>query len=165
MKTKNSDITVKIFLVVVSVILVGLIIAWSTGVFKDKRNDLNKGTEKIDTVLASVADFDMLYYEGKTIRGETLEELISEIQEKDLEVGIGVRTLASGSGTYKFYNYSMVIGSDGDKSENKLGSEEEATTSTDVTKPDYINPSGKFKGELVKDNNDNIIGLVFIQHK
>jgi hypothetical protein len=36
MKTKNSDIAVKIFMVVVAVILVGLIIAWSTGVFKDR---------------------------------------------------------------------------------------------------------------------------------
>ena len=76
MKTKNSDIAVKIFLVVVAVILVGLIIAWSTGVFKDKKNDLNEGTERINNAISSMAEFDLLVYDGGNITGSLLLDLI-----------------------------------------------------------------------------------------
>jgi hypothetical protein len=88
MKTKNSDIAVKIFLVVVAVILVGLIIAWSTGVFKDKRNDLNEGTAKINSAISSMAEFDLLFYDGGTITGILLLDLI-----KESDVTISYRTL------------------------------------------------------------------------
>ena len=78
MKTKNSDIAVKIFLVVVAVILVGLIIAWSMGVFKDKKKDLDDGTARINNAISSMAEFDLLVYDGGTITGGLLLELIEE---------------------------------------------------------------------------------------
>ena len=94
MRTKNSEIAVKIFLLVVSVILVGLIIAWSTGVFKDKRNDLNQGTEKINDVLGTMADFDLLVYDGNIISGERVADLIEEVMRK-IDMAIGVKTIAA----------------------------------------------------------------------
>ncbi|CUH93236.1 hypothetical protein [Herbinix luporum] len=159
MRTKNSEIAVKIFLLVVSVILVGLIIAWSTGVFKDKRNDLNQGTEKINDVLGTMADFDLLIYDGNIISGERVADLIEEVKEKKIDMAIGVKTIAASE--IKFYNYSLVSGSEGDK----LGSEQKDTPPTKKTEANYINPKGKFKGEVRKDENDNIIGLVFEQEK
>ena len=158
MRTKNSEIAVKIFLLVVSVILVGLIIAWSTGVFKDKRNDLNQGTEKINDVLGTMADFDLLVYDGNIISGERVADLIEEVKEKKIDMAIGVKTIAASE--IKFYNYSLVSGSEGDK----LGSEQKDTL-PQKPKLIYINPKGKFKGEVRKDENDNIIGLVFEQEK
>lgn len=95
MKTKNSDIAVKIFLVVVAVILVGLLIAWSTGVFKDKRNDLNDGTERINKAISSMAEFDLLTYDGRTISGNLLLDLIEENPEG---VKVSYHTLAKPTG-------------------------------------------------------------------
>ena len=90
MKTKNSDIAVKIFLVVVAVILVGLLIAWSTGVFKDKRNDLNEGPERINSVLGSMAEFDLLVYDSASISGDTLVKLIADVKNRELELSMGL---------------------------------------------------------------------------
>lgn len=136
MKTKNSEIAVKIFLVVVAVILVGLLIAWSTGVFKDKKNDLSRSTEKINSAIGSMSEFDLLVYDGGTITGSLLLDLL---ENKPEGVNILYRTLA------------------------------DATVSPIPTPPtDYtnINPNGIFKGEVVRNEGNNVITqIIFTQQK
>lgn len=130
----------KIFLVVVAVILVGLIIAWSTGVFKDKKNDLDKGTERINNAINSIAEFDLLYYDGGTISGRALLEIIQEKADdsKRLEdVTISYITLENGN-------------------ETEVSSPYEYTD---------INPNGIFIGKISRDNNNVITGLIFTQQK
>ncbi len=156
MKTKNSsDLVVKIFLIVVAVILVGLLIAWSTGVFKDKKQDLNEGTEKIDQVLSSVADFDLLVYDGYTINGKSLTDLIVDMQNKEATLSVGVKTLA---GSIQYYNYSVTA-------DNNLGAVVTITPSTSKADDDYINPSARFLGDIVKNINNEIVCIMFTQQK
>jgi len=146
MKTKNSDIAVKIFLVVVAVILVGLIIAWSTGVFKDKQKDLNEGTERINSAISSMAEFDLLYYDDGTITGSLLQDLINEKADgsSDLEgVIISYKTLADIIVTPAPYPSPAPS-----KGEER-----------------YINPNGIFKGDVTRDKNNVITGLIFTQQK
>lgn len=150
MKTKNSDIAVKIFLVVVAVILVGLIIAWSTGVFKDKRKDLNEGTAKINSAISSMAEFDLLIYDGASISGEALVELIETIGEKDSEFTITVETLA----TLMPSSTASAISYIGNKS----------TIPIEKDNGNYINPNGLFKGQINREENENITGLTFTQY-
>ncbi|NLL00978.1 MAG: hypothetical protein GX271_09995 [Clostridiales bacterium] len=139
MKTKNSDIAVKIFLVVVAVILVGLIIAWSTGVFKDKKNDLNEGTERINNAISSMAEFDLLVYDGGNITGSLLLDLIDNANNGKLDVAITVATLESPTPAA----YPTPIAS---KSDSK-----------------YINPNGIFQGKVNRNTNGVITGIIFTQ--
>lgn len=148
MKSKNSDMVVKIFLVVVAVILVGLVIAWTTGVFKEKKSDLDQGTERINSAISSMAEFDLLVYDGGTITGSLLLELIDEEKEgsERLEgVTITYKTLAEPSATPAPY----------------------PTTAPAPGKSDgrYINPNGVFKGEVVRNANNVIAELIFTQQK
>lgn len=131
MKTKNSDIAVKIFLVVVGVILVGLLVAWSTGVFKDKSKDLNDGTERINKVISSMAEFDLLAYDGATITGSLLLELIEEY--RDSNVKILYATLKDTTSTA----YPSPAPGPSDSG--------------------YINPNGIFKGEVKRNEDTNVI--------
>lgn len=149
MKTKNSDISVKIFLVVVAVILVGLIISWSTGVFKDKKNDLNDGTARINNALGSVAEFDLLFYDGGSINGEALIDLIKTVAAKEPGLTITVKTLAA----IKSTSVTPIS--------YKGGSPAFPTNKDDGN---YINPIGKFKGEVTRDANDIITGITFTQY-
>lgn len=156
MKTKrSSDLVVKIFLVVVAVILVGLLIAWSTGVFKDKQRDLNRGTEKIDSALSSMAEFDLLVYDGYTIKGEALVELIEEYKSREITLAIGVKTLGDKDTTY--YNYSFTSGD--------LGAVAILTPPTEKNNTAYITPSGNFLGEVIKNRNNEIVCITFTQQK
>lgn len=145
MKTKNSDIAVKIFLVVVAVILVGLLIAWSTGVFKDKRNDLNDGTERINKAISSMAEFDLLAYDGGNITGNLLVDLINEVVEGEMDIEeITVETI---KGTDKTYTNSAKY---------NLGD-------LDKQNADYINPNGVFKGKIKRNENGIIETIKFTQ--
>lgn len=145
MKTKNSDIAVKIFLVVVAVILVGLIIAWSTGVFKDKKNDLNEGTEKINSAISSMAEFDLIIYDGASISGDLLVDLIKTVNEKNPELTINVATLAMPSSPAAYKGTTIYpLPAKGEDS--------------------YINPNGMFRGEVIRDENDVITAVTFTQY-
>ena len=146
MKTKYSEIAVKIFLVVVTVILVGLLIAWSTGVFKEKRNGLNDGTERINNALSSLAEFDLLYYDGTSITGSLLLDLIKEKADGSSRldgVEIVYKTLSEPTATPSPYpSPAPVKGA-----------------------PRYINPNGIFEGKVVRGSNNAIERLEFAQHK
>lgn len=141
MKTKNSDIAVKIFLVVVAVILVGLIISWSTGVFKDKRNDLNDGTERINNAISSMMEFDLLAYDGGSITGDLLVELL---KDKELNYTISVATKMSVT-PIPYVNGPS------------------PTLVTDKVLPGYINPNGTFKGAVARNDNGIITAITFTQ--
>lgn len=156
MKTKYNDIAVKIFLVVVGVILVGLLIAWSTGVFKDKRNDLNRGTEKINNAISSMAEFDSLVYKGETIKGDTIVDLINEINKKQLDLAVTVITIKNQNST------SNKKGSTYGKQTDSNWKEYDITTRSNEN---YINPNGNFKGEIVIEENGYISGYIFTQMK
>lgn len=143
MKTKNNDIAVKIFLVVVAIILVGLIIAWSMGVFKDKKKDLDDGTARINNAISSMAEFDLLVYDGGTITGSLLLELIEGNSERLEGISISYKTLAEFSVTPAPY----------------------PATAPEKTDPRYINPNGIFKGEVERNANNVITELIFTQQK
>ncbi len=157
MKTKKSDLVAKIFLAAVIVILVGLLIAWMVGVFKDKKQDLNSGTEKIDQAINSMAEFDLLVYDGDTISGETLVELISDFRKKEVYVSVGVETLDEKENYYN-YNYSST--------DRKIGAAI-VTPVPPTSKSDlgYITPSGNFLGEIIKNSNNEIVCLKFTQQQ
>lgn len=149
MRTKNSDIVVKIFLVVVAVILVGLIIAWNTGVFKDKKKDLNEGTERINSAISSMAEFDLLVYDGGTVTGSLLMDLIEESNDDGGRLeGVEITYLTL---------------------ETMKGSNPVAVSypspAPEKTDEKYINPNGVFKGEVVRDDNEVITELKFTQQK
>lgn len=147
MKTKNSDIAVKIFLVVVAVILVGVIIAWSTGVFKDKRNDLNEGTERINNAISTMAEFDLLTYDNGSITGSLLVDLIERVRKEGLEISVLVKT-----------NVNSVTGV-------TYTSADTPVLQTSKIHADYINPNGVFEGSVDRNDNGIISLLTFTQVK
>lgn len=154
MKTKRSELVVKILLAAITVVLVGLLIAWMAGLFKDKKQDLNSGTQKIDDAINSMADFDLQVYDGNTISGETLTELISDYKSKDVKVSIWVHTLDT---TDTYYNYSYTS--------SNLGAVAIATPPASKATAGYITPSGNYLGEILKNSNDEIVCLKFTQQK
>lgn len=154
MKTKYSDLVAKIFLTAIIVVLVGLLIAWMAGLFKDKKQDLNSGTEKIDNTINSIADFDLLVYGGNTISGESLVELTKDFKTKDVPVSVWVHTLDNAD---TYYNYSYTS--------SDLGAAVTITPPASKSASGYITPSGNFLGEVLKNDNNEIVCLKFTQQK
>lgn len=155
MKTKKaSDLIVTILITVLVVVLTGLLIAWTTGMFKEKKNDINKGTEKIDKALGSMEDFDLLVFDNNTIGGDGLLEVISDFDDKDVPASIWVHTLDN---TDAYYNYAYTA--------NNLGTASTAVPPTSKATAGYITPSANFKGEVLRNANDEIVCIKFTQQK
>lgn len=155
MKSKNADFVYKILFIVVGVILSGLLIAWLVGTYKDKKKEADAGTQKINSITASMADFDLTVYDGASIKGESLRELISEMDRKEVQVAIGVKTLAMKE--FDFYNYRFA--------DNKLSGDGKKELSSDKSSNDYINPNGNFTGKVIRNENDEIVCIEFSQQK
>lgn len=151
MKTKkSSELPVKIFLVVVGVILVGLIIAWAMGVFKEKKKEIDNSTERINRALSSMAEFDILVLDGSTINGDLLLEIL---KEKYVEK------------TERFSNIAIQYYTLKDSKTAK------PTDTSGITKDNYkekfndINLNGVFEGTVERDENGIINKIIFRQKK
>lgn len=154
MKTKRSDIPPKMVALVVGFILVCIIALWLVAYVKEKKEDLNSADAKSDKAIASMADFDLTAYNGTTVRGDALVELIDEMNDNKTELAIGVKTTAVAAAT--FYNYTYAAAS------NTL------TASTTYTAPSkaattFINPTANFLGDIVRNTNNEIVGITFTQ--
>lgn len=154
MKTKKMDLIPMVILTVIVVVLCGLFVAWLTGTFKDKKADMDSGTEKIDSAIGGIADFDLLVYDGDMIRGKSLTKLIAEYDSKDVQVSLWVHTLDN---TDAYYNYAYTA--------NNLGAAVTVTPPTGKASSGYITPSGSFLGEVLKNTNGEIVCIKFTQQK
>jgi len=155
MKCKNADFVYKVLFIVVGVILSGLLIAWLVGTYRDKKSEADSGTQKINSITRSMADFDLTVYDGASIRGESLLELISELNRKGVVVAIGVKTLANEDGVYYNYNYSS----------GNLGGIVTITPTPQKAAENYITPTANFIGNVIRNQNDEIVCIEFTQQK
>jgi len=155
MKSKNADFVYKVLFIVVGVILSGLMIAWLVGTYKDKKQEADSGTQKINSITSSMADFDLTVYDGASIKGESLRKLIYELDEKGVQIAIGVKTLASKSTVYYNYQYSS----------NNLGGIVTITPTPDRSSDNYITPTGNFIGNVIRNENDEIVCIEFTQQR
>ena len=157
MKTKKADLVYKIFFIVVGVILSGLMIAWLVSTYNDKKNEADAGTKKINRVTSQMADFDLTIYDGASIKGEALTDLITALKEKGAQVSVTVKTLDN---TLTSYIY-------GTTSTTPINLDSAVTVTPPLSKSatGYITPTGNFKGEVIRNANDVIVCLYFTQHK
>jgi hypothetical protein len=158
MKTKNaSGLLVGIVITVFMIILVGVVILWSSGYFSQNKKTLDKSTAKIDTAIGSMSEFDLDVYDGQSMRGDSLVELIKDLRDNQVVVSIGIRTLSVGSsGTPKYYNYGFST----DITPSPALTANPPTAKNDA---DYVNPNGTFIGKVVRNKNDEVVLLEFTQ--
>ena len=154
MKTKRADeLVTKIIVLAIAVVLVGALIYWVMDVYKDKKRDADAANEKINTANQAMADFDLLVYDNKSISGATLKELIEEMNDNEVPVAIQVVTLANATGVE--YNYSA--------SNGLMVTLAPTPFPTNKISNDYITPSANFVGEIIRNNNDEIVCIQFTQ--
>lgn len=162
MKTKKSNILVMILFAVILVILAGAFLAWMTGMFKSKKKDLNAGAEKINESVSSMADFDVDIYDGASINGESLVELIEEVVYKGKDISIAVQTLANlsrQSPVMIYYNRALT-------ENNSINANGTITVlEQNISSDNYITPSANFIGKVLRNTNVEVTGILFVQKK
>ncbi|MBY0217932.1 ABC transporter permease [Paenibacillus illinoisensis] len=104
-------------------------------------------------------------YDGTTVSGSQAVNALRKFQDKG-EFGIQVITgkNPAGSWYFKTVNTTVAIGSAGYGSISSSATTGTLAKAMDESNNDYINPSGKFKAQLIKDNSNVIRGITFTQN-
>lgn len=163
MRTKKANMVTVLLLTLIGIIITGLFVAWMVGFMKDKKQSMNTSSDKADSVIGSMADFDFDAYDGNTIGGQTLIKLINDTTEKSPELSIAVQTLVNAKKATPvtiYYNKALTTA-------NAINSSGTVTTLNQSTKSsdNYITPTANFCGEVLKNSNNEVTGILFIQQK
>lgn len=104
-------------------------------------------------------------YDGTTVSGSQVVNALRKFQDKG-EFGVQVITgkNPTGSWYFKTVNITVPVGSTGYGSITTAPVTGSIVNASNEASNDYINPTGKFKANLIKDNSNVIRGITFTQN-
>ncbi len=121
--------------------------------YKNGAEDVSKAADgKMSSFQQEISESDLRMYDGTSISGSEVVSVIGRYEGKNLSVKV-----TTGKGTYS-YNY--VLDANNNITTGTPTGIDKARTITDNA---YINPTGTFKGSILRDSNDVITGLAFVQ--
>lgn len=135
-------------------IITCVIIGLGFFIAREAKDTANAGAGQISRLNAEFSESDKVMYDGMQISGSEVINVIKRFREE--EISIRVQTKKNGTTDY---NYSL---SNGDKT---LGGKSSNTldAAKDLKDSKYINPNGQFIGSVIRDENNTILGISFVQ--
>ena len=135
------------------IIITCIIMSLGFYIAREASDTASSGTGQINELQAEFADMSMTMYENTEVSGS---EVINVIRKFSNEM-IGVRVQTKKNTSYYIYQFSDADGS------LKNASALDYKSAQDATSANYINPTGRFLGAVVRDANGTITGLSFVQ--
>ena len=135
------------------IIITCIIISLGFYIAREASDTASSGTGQIHELQAEFADTSKTIYENTEVSGSEVINVIRKFSDE--MIGIKVQTKKNTS----CYNYQFSE-SDGSLGTVSLNDVKRAQTPTSVN---YINPTGRFLGAVVRDANGTITGLEFVQ--
>jgi hypothetical protein len=149
----------KILIFAATIIVVCVLCAIGFKTANEGKSIVSSGTSQLNAMSSEYQDINKSIYDGSTILGSELVNMIKKTIEKEEYLSIVVKTLANSAG--KHYNY-LHSETDGEHSISETGTISK-TVPDDKDSDDFINPSAQFLGTVYKDPNNNVICIVFDQ--
>jgi hypothetical protein len=143
----SLDNSLKGLILAAGVAITCLVISLGFYASSEAKNVAAASTSKLSEFLKELNESDIILYHGFTITGCDVVNFIK-------------KQLGSVSFAETPYLNIFVKTS---KSENTYNSEDDIANINNFTHIQYINPLGKFKGEVIRDDNDVICEIRFIQ--
>ncbi|WP_068617459.1 ABC transporter permease [Paenibacillus tuaregi] len=145
-----------IFLTIALITIVVILFISAQEATKTAQNNFSD----IQTELAQAS---FTVYDDTSISGSQVVNAIRKFKDKG-QFGIKVHTGKNKSGVW--YGSSLNVGDASDGSYGSVigKSDTDAGVSWDETSPNYVNPSGKFRAQVVKDSSNVVRGLIFTQN-
>ena len=146
-----GDVIHKFIAVGAVVLMTVVLIAAVTKLNNQSQESMNIGSSKLSKLNSDLQDSDTGMYDGIAISGSEVLNVINYSEEK-----VSIKVVTKKSTTY--YGYSVDAGNN--LTTGATGSLKKAESITDNQ---YINPTGSFKGSILKDSNDVATCIVFTQ--
>ena len=126
-------------------------------VFNMAKDGTMAGVKKIEAMNTQISESDLTIYDDSEVSGSEVVNVIKKY--RDSYLAILVKTGKNSGGTW--YGYSANVSSD--EASMSGESTEDLSSAIDETKEEYINPNGRFKGKVYRDQNNAIIAITFEQ--
>lgn len=152
----------KILIFAATIIVVCVLCAIGFKTANEGKSIVSSGTSQLNAMSSEYQDVNKSIYDGSTILGSELANMIKKTIEKEEYISIVVRTLSGNTITH--YNYTHTESSEGVHTISATGTPSAVKVVSD-NKADarYINPSAQFLGNVYKDENNNVICIMFEQ--
>lgn len=134
-------------------IITCLVIGLGFYIAREAKDTAANGAGQINKLNAEFSDTGKTMYEGTEVSGSEVLNVIRKFQDE----AVGVMVSTNKATTYYIYQFDVSSGELKEKmtTDYKLAQNE--------LNKSYINPSGRFEGGVVRDNNGTITGLTFTQ--
>jgi hypothetical protein len=150
----------KILIFAATIIVVCVLCAIGFKTANEGKSIVSSGTSQLNAMSSEYQDVNKSIYDGSTILGSELVSMIKKTIEKEEYISIVVKTLSGNTITH--YNYTHSVSAEGVHTIS--GTPAAAKMVTDKKSEDnYINPSAQFLGTVYKDENNNVICILFEQ--
>ena len=130
-----------------------IIISLGFYIAREASDTASSGTGQINELQAQFADTSKTMYENTEVSGS---EVINVIRKFSDEM-IGVKVQTKKNTSYYIYQFNDTDGS------LKNASTLDYKSAQNATSANYINPTGRFLGAVIRDANGTITGLSFVQ--
>lgn len=134
-------------------IITCLVISLGFFISREAKDTANNGVSSIGNLNAEFAAGDKTIYDGTLVSGSEVLNVIKKYANDT--IGIYVKT--GKSSTYYNAEFDLNNGEYVADNKNTYSMALDSETAT------YINPYGNFKGRVVKDSNNTITGIEFVQ--
>ena len=135
------------------IIITCIIISMGFYIAREASDTASSGTGQINELQAEFADTSKTMYENTEVSGS---EVINVIRKFSDEM-IGVKVQTKKNTSYYIYQFNDTDGS------LKNASTLDYKSAQNATSANYINPTGRFLGAVIRDANGTITGLSFVQ--
>jgi LPS O-antigen subunit length determinant protein (WzzB/FepE family) len=158
MKANNITEAAKVLILVATIIVVCVLCAIGFKMTNEGKSAVNSSTSNLNNMTGQYQDIDKAIYDGATVQGSEVVNLIKKILNSEEYLAIRVSTKAN---TNRDYNYAFTAA--GESSAASLGTKTTNALSTSKSDSFYINPNASFSGKVYKDANSIIICIEFVQ--
>ncbi len=163
MKTNSISEAVKIMLLVATVIIVCVLCAVGFKMTNEGKSSVNASTNNLNNMTSQYSDIDKSIYDGSTVQGSEVVNLIKKVINSDEYVAIRVSTKSDSNRDYN-YGFTAASGTTGAKLGTKVTGTADVQLTTSKAQTHFINPQASFSGKVYKDANNIIICIEFKQN-
>lgn len=125
-------------------------------VFNTAQDGAKTATAKFSTVNTELSQAEYITYDSSTVSGSTVMNAIRKYANGNVPFGVSVQTGKASTSVW----YGKEISAIGDIGGTGGGSMQDAINETSAN---YINPNGSFTSSVVKDQNNMVRAIKFIQ--
>lgn len=149
--------SLKAILIGAGVVITMIVVSIGFLLMRSGQSTTQTAIGKLSQINTEMSESQYTMYDGMENRGNEVVNILKKF--KDEHIGIQIKTNKIPSGTWYIHNVTIAnnVGTIMSESTNKI------TDTMDETHNQYINPNGKFLGELVRDENGTVVALVFTQ--